>query len=190
MKNYLFMPQVLSWLARPEFFNKAVAMILRIAAGIVVLLTLVTLFKTGKTTVDLPPAMMLGGILFQIAYIVAIYAVVHTILIRAHEVQNLPASPYPSCAVLSVLSRLSGEVYAAFVALTALGGGLFVWFTGRGLEKIWSPLPKYFPKLGDASFLGGLELMVGGIFCALGGLLAGYFVAEMLGLLARGRRSG
>src|SRR6266849_3373784 len=102
MKDYLFIPHLLNLIARPRFFNRAVAISVRAAAAVIVLVGLVPFFQASK-------------IIF-----------------------NLPASEFNTITLLSVLLQLIGEAYAAFVSLIAIGGGIFIWFTAKGIDKLLS----------------------------------------------------
>jgi hypothetical protein len=185
MKNYLFMSPLLNLIARHQFFNRAIAISLRAAAVLIVLVSLVSLFQASKIIFNLPATGILGGILFQLFYIAAIYAVAHAFIIRADDIKNLPGSEFNTITLLSVLLQLIGEAYAAFVSLIAVGGGFFIWFTAKGMDKLLSPVPKFLPNFGDASFLGGIQFMIGGIFVAIVALVLSYFLSEVMVLLAR-----
>src|SRR3954466_10841862 len=125
MKDYLFVPHLLNLIARPRFFNRALAISLRAAAALILLVSLVSFFHASKIIFNLPAAGILGGILFQLFYIVAVYTVVHIFIIRADDIDNLPGSEFNTITLLSILLQLIGEAYAAFVSLIALGGGIF-----------------------------------------------------------------
>ncbi len=185
MKDYLFIPHLLNLIARPRFFNRAVAISVRAAAAVIVLVGLVPFFQASKIIFNLPASGILGGILFQLFYIVAIYSVVHAFIIRADDIENLPGSEFNTITLMSVLLQLIGEAYAAFVSLIAVGGGIFIWFTAKGIDKLLSPVPKFLPNFGDASFMGGIQFMIGGIFVAIVVLVLFYFLSELMILLVR-----
>lgn len=184
MEKYLFMGRVLEWLARPGFLNKLVAMTLRVLAALIVLLSLVAFFKAGKVIFDLPAQGIPGGILFQIFFIVAIYSVVHVFLIRARDIEALRTEHYVMLPLAAVLLRVTGEAFAAFVSLVAVGGGIYVWFTGKSVATILNPMPFFFPSFGDTSFMGGIEFMVGGVFIAQVALVALYAASELMALIS------
>lgn len=183
MENYWFMRKLLGWLAVPFNFNRMVAIALRVFATLLVPMSLVTFFKVGKSLFDLPANAVLGGILFQMFYAVAIYAVVHTLFIRARDIDDLPAGDYSMFPLAAVLIKGCSEAMAAFVAFVAAGGGIYVWFTGKGIASVLTPPPKFLPVYGDTSFMGGIEFMVGGLFSAIAIVAGGYLVASLLNLL-------
>lgn len=185
MNRYLFMNQLLPLLGKPGFLNKLVAVMLRVAAAVVILVSLAFIFTAGKVTFSLPAQTIMGGILFQIFYIVAIYSVVHAILIRAKEIEQLQQNEYLILPMSVLLLKLVGEVYAFFVALTAIGGGMFVWFTNKGVATILSPMPWFFPAPSDPNFTGGLTIMLAGVLLATAVLIGFYMLSELLLALVR-----
>lgn len=180
MKHYYFMQVVLDWLARPRHVNRLFAITLRAVAVLVVPFSLVDFFKAGKVIFNLPASGILGGILFQLFFITAIYAVVHGLFIRARNVDALPGGDYNMFPLASIVTRAAGEMFAVFVALVTIGGGIFVWFTGRNVNTILSPLPGFLPVFGDTTFMGGIQFMVGGVLSAILTLGLAYLAAELL----------
>ncbi len=185
MKNYFFMTQLLNLLAHHRFFNRSIALSLRVAAGFIVFMGLVSFFQVSRIIFALPASGIFGGILFQFAFIGAIYAVVHVFIIRADDIESLPGSEFNTITLMAVLLQLAGEAYAAFASLVAVGGGLFIWFSARGVDKIFSQAAKFLPNFGNTGFIGGVEFMLGGIFVATIVLVLSYFSSELMILLAR-----
>lgn len=184
MEKYFFMRPLLAWLARPRNFNKVVAFTLRALAVLIVPFSLVTFFKAGKVIFDLPASGILGGIFFQAFFMVAIYCVVHALFMRSHDIDALPGANYNMFPLAALMSRTAGETLAAFIGLVAVGGGIFVWFTGKGVSTILSPPPKFMPLFGDTTFMGGIEFMVGGVLSAILILVVSAVLAEAFRLLA------
>ena len=188
MDKYFFMRRMLELLHQPGFLNRLAAITLRAIAGFVVLLSLVTLFKVGKVIFGLPPSGILGGVLFLVCYILAVYAVVHTLIIRAREAAKIIGSEFSMFPLVAVLLKTFGEVFAAFMSLVAVGGGMYVWFTGKSVATILDPLQKLTPVFGDATFLGGMQFIVGGVLSALVVLILSYALSEMVSLLSEAKR--
>lgn len=184
MENYFFMRPVLGWLAQPRRFNQLMAFTLRVLAALIVPFSLVTFFKAGKVIFDLPASGILGGIFFQMLFVAAIYCVVHGLLIRARDIDALPGGDYNMFPLAGILVRTAGEAFAAFIGLVAVGGGIFVWFTGKGVSAILNPPPKFLPLFGDTTFMGGIEFMVGGVLSAILTLVVASLVADGLRLLS------
>ena len=180
MKNFYFMQVTLSWLAEPRHFNRLFAITLRAVGVLVVPASLVAFFKAGKVIFNLPASGILGGILFQLFFIAAIYGVVHGLFIRARDIDALPGGDYNMFPLAAVVTRAAGEAFAVFVALVTIGGGIFVWFTGRGVNTILTPLPGFLPVFGDTTFMGGIQFMVGGVLSAILVLGLAYLAAEAL----------
>jgi len=190
--RYFFMAPLLNRLGQPEFFCRLMAVTLRVAAALIVLLSLTVVFKVGKITFELTHNRVLGGILFELFFIVAVYAAVHAIVIRARDIEQVKGLESYSISVLMLLLRLTGEAYFAFVALLSIGGGVFVWFTNQSLANVLGPLVRaLFPGVADDStFMGGIELMASGTLIGLGVLIVCYAASQALALLVRPVRNG
>lgn len=184
IKIQFFMQVALDWLAVPRHFNRLFAVTLRTVAVLVVPASLVAFFKAGKVIFNLPASGILGGILFQLFFAVAVYGVVHGLFIRARGVDRLPGGDYNIFPLAALIARAAGEAFAVFVGLVAIGGGMFVWFTGKGVSTILSPIPGFLPVFGDATFMGGIQFMVGGVLSAILVLGLAYLVAELLQWIA------
>jgi len=143
----------------------------------------VSFFKAGKVIFDLPTSGILGGILFQLFFIVAIYCVVHGLFIRARQIDTLSGGDYNMFALAAIVVRAAGEVFAGFVGLVAVGGGIFIWFTGKGIGTILNPTPYFLPVFGDTTFLGGIQFIAGGVLSAIAAIGLAYLLAEGLILI-------
>lgn len=183
MENYYFMRTVLDWLREPRHFNRMMAVTLRVVATLVVPLSLVAFFKAGKVIFDLPTSGILGGILFQMFFIVAVYCVVHGLFIRARQIDALSGGDYNMFPLAALIVRAGGEAFAGFVGLVAVGGGIFIWFTGKGIETILNPTPYFLPVFGDTTFLGGIQFIAGGVLSAIAVIGLAYLLAEGLVLV-------
>ena len=190
--RYFFMVPLLERLAQPSFFCRAVAMILRVTAALVALLSLTIFFKVGKLTFELPANRVLGGFMFEVFFVLAVYAAVHVFVIRARDIETLKPNDSYAIAVSALLLKMAGEAYCAFVSLLAVGGGLFVWFTNQELGNILGPVVRaLFPGASDDStFMGGIQLMATGVLIGVGALVVAYAASQALGLLARPTRNG
>ncbi|MHB8454852.1 MAG: hypothetical protein ACYDDO_09180 [Acidiferrobacterales bacterium] len=180
MDRYFFMRRMLELLNQPGFLNKLVAITLRAVGGLIVLLSLVAFFNAGKTIFNLPASGILGGILFLFCYILAIYGVVHTLIIRARNIDEIIVTEFTTFPLVALLLKTFGEVFAAFATLVAIGGGLYVWFTGKSVETILDTIHKFLPSFSDTSFMGGIQFIVGGVLSAMGVLLLCYMLAEVV----------
>lgn len=190
IERYLFMRPVLTLLEQDQFLRRAVATTLKVGAALIILLSLTLFFSAGRLLFDLPPSGILGAVLFEVFFVLAVYAAVHVLLIRARHIEQLVTSDYVALRMAPLVLRGLAEAYAGFVSLVAVGTGLFVWFTNLSVEKVLYPVVRaLFPSVReDASFMGGIEFMLSGILVAIGVLLIAYVVAEAISLLTRSTR--
>jgi hypothetical protein len=179
--SFLFMRLVIQALSRGSVFRRATAISLYVSAvaiGIFGLLTWIQVWEWVKEPLEnAPPISLLGVIVFQLLLAVGIYAVVHTIFIRARNVLELPEGEFTIIPIASLLTKLTGEVVAISLAVSAVGGGILIWFLGPQAQRElpFGVLP--FLDLG-ASFVGGLASMVLGLLLAYGLLVFSYWISE------------
>lgn len=185
MSKYLFMKPFLRLLETGKFFSKMVAVMLRVLAALIVLGSLASIFKAGKFMFDLPPNGIMGGIMYVLFFMLAIYAVAHTLIIRASDIEAQRDKKHFILPIASILTRLAGEAYATYVAMTAVGGGIFVWFTGQSIGKIMDPIPFLFPTTQKPNFMGGIELILIGVLLAAGAIIVSYVISELITALHR-----
>lgn len=192
IKRYLFMVPLLERLAQPAFFCRIVAWTLRVTAALVALLSLTIFFQVGKLTFELPANRVLGGFMFEVFFVLAVYAAVHVFVIRARDIELLKASESYAISATALLLKLAGEAYCAFVSLLAVGGGLFVWFTNQELGKILGPVVRaLFPGTSDDNtFMGGIQLMASGVLIGMAALVLAYAASQTLSLLVRPTKNG
>jgi hypothetical protein len=188
MGKHFFMKPVLNWLAVPGNFNRVMAITLRSVAVLVVPLGLVTFFKAGKVTFELPASEMLGGIFFEMAYVVAIYCVVHGLYIRANDIDHLKSDRFNMFSLAAIIIRSVGETGAAYLACVSLGGGVYVWFTAKSIRTLLDPLPTLLPVFGGTNFIGGIQFMMAGMLSAVALLSAAYLLADAMKLLTNASR--
>lgn len=179
MDKYFFMKPVLQFISEGKFFRKLVAVALRVLAIVIAFASLVGWIVKWQFVFSLPVTGIIGGIIFQLLMVVAVYMVVHVMLIRAHYIERLPESDYTVIPILSLCLKLIGEMYASFLAVTAVAGGLYIWMTGRDAGKdllgMVSPLV---PAFHDLSFIGGVKYILTGATMGFVTLLVTYFLSE------------
>ncbi len=190
MERYLFVRPLLKRLGESRFLFRMVAVTLKVVAALIVLLSLTTFFKAGKLTFELPTNRILGGVLFELLFVIAVYVVVHVLLIRARDIENLEPSGYHALPLAPVLFRTLGEAYAGFVISIGVGGGLFVWFTDLSLNSVLSPaIRDVMPTISASTFLGGIMFMLNGILAGIAALVAAYIAADAAAQLMRAGRT-
>ncbi len=187
MEKYLFMKKVLEKIAQAQFFRKAVVVALQILAVVIAIAALVawiTMWKTVSGSGYSAEA-ILGIIIFQLLFIIAVYMVVHILLIRAGNINELPDSDYTVIPIVSITFKFFGEIYASFVTVISIGGGILTWFIGSGAIYMIKRSAPLVPSYGNGDgFWGGLVFMAGGLFSAFVGLLLCYFLSEVVIVLA------
>jgi hypothetical protein len=186
MDKVLFVGWVLRRLDDGEFFRKLFAAILAglaVAGGIYALVA----FLIGwKEIFALSGEAMAGGILYQATFVVASYAAIHTLLLRARALNDTVLVGNPILTVAAAYCRVSGEVWAFMVIPLGLGGGVLNWFAGQRAQAIYKPAAGMVRFLNGvpASFSAGGLLIVKGLAYGLAGFLLAYVVAELLTLAA------
>ncbi len=185
--RYFFMAPLLERLSQPAFLARLVAIILRVTATLIALLSLTIFFKVGKLTFELPTNRVLGGIFFEVLFVMAVYAAVHVLVIRARDIETLKSNDTFAISILAVLVKMAGEAYGGFMLFMSLGGGLFVWFTNQHIGNILGPVVRsLFPGANDdPSFMGGIQLMATGVLISVAALVLAYATAQALSLLVR-----
>jgi hypothetical protein len=182
MNKLLFVGPLLALLSRGGFFVRALAMALRVLAALIVLFSLTTFFHAGRLLFELPVHAILGGVFFEIFLVLAVYASVHVLLIRSRHIESLGDGDHAALRAAPLLFRLAGELYTAFVGLMAIGGGIFVWFTGMSQNKILNSfLRTLFPTVRDnPTFMSGMEFMLSGLLMSVAVLVVTYLFADLV----------
>jgi hypothetical protein len=184
-EEYLFMKPLLRRLGDADFMYRAVPIVLRGCAALTILASLAVFFSAGKMIFELPTiSAIFGGIMFQLLYIFGVYAVAHVLVIRARSISQLPRQANFMLPMSAILLKMLGEAYASFVALVAIGSGIFIWFTGMKAGAILGPLARFFPTIQDASFIGGIEIILSGMLIAVASIIASYILSELISTLA------
>jgi hypothetical protein len=184
--RYFFMRALLDRLTQPVFFGRIIAVALRVVAALIGLFSLTVFFKVGKLTFELPAEHAVGGVLFEVFFVLAVVAAIQVLLLRANNIEEPKGGDTYAIATISLLLKLVGEMYCAFVALVAIGGGLFVWFTNQGLERVLGPVKAIVSEFGgDPTFMGGIQFMAAGVFTGLAVLVVTYAAAQAMSLLVK-----
>ena len=185
MKKYLFMRPALQLISQGKLFSRVFAIILRVLAILIAIAGLVGFVSGWRLASKLPAVGILGLIVFQLLFVVAIYMVVHTLFIRASEIAQLPEAEFTIIPIVSIFLRLIGEVYACFVSVIAVAGGIFIWFAGRNAWYLLKDIAPFIPfsGLGGTSFIGGIIFMVSGVLIAFFTLVFFYLLSELIVVL-------
>lgn len=179
MDKYFFMKPVLHFISEGKFFRKTVAIALRVLAIAITFAGLVGWIVNWKFVFSLPVAGIIGGIIFQLLMVIAVYMVVHVMYIRSINIERLPEAEYTVIPIVSLCFKLVGEMYASFLAVTAVAGGLYIWLTGRDAGKdLLGVAATFAPAFRDLTFLGGVRYILSGATMAFITLLFSYFLSE------------
>ncbi len=179
------MKPVIQALSRGSVFRGVTAIslyVLAVVIGILGLVEWIRVWRVGIKIEDVPPISFLGLVVFQVLDAAVAYAVVHTILIRARNVLELPEGEFTIIPISSLLTRLTGEIIAVYIVVVAVGGGILIWFFGERMADVvpsTAPLVALLERLEVVPlFIGGLLLMVLGLLLAYGSLAFFYWMAE------------
>ena len=184
MEKLFFMETVIEKISQGQFFRKAFAVALQILAVVIVTAALVAWITIWKSISGYSAEAILGVIIFQFLFVIAVYMVVHLLLIRAGNINALPDSEYTVIPIVSITFKLFGEAYASFVSVISVAGGILTWFIGSSAFYMVKKSAPLIPNYGSGEgFWGGLVFMAGGLFSAFVGLVLFYFLAEAVVVL-------
>ena len=190
MDRYLFMESVLQMIAQGSFFRKAFAVVLRAVAVIVSIAGLVMWMSVWRFAARAPFVMLLGIVFFQLLFVVALYMVAHTLFIRARDIAQLLDEEFYAIPIVAIALKLVGEVYASFVAVMSVAGGILIWLMRGYAYSLVKMAAPFVPRFGNGEgFVGGLLFMGGGLFAAFVVLVLTYFLAEAVVVLAESARN-
>jgi hypothetical protein len=143
-----------------------------------------------RVAAQAPFVALLCIVIFQLLFVVALYMVAHTLFIRATDIAALPDEDFYVIPIAAIALKLVGELYASFVAVMSVAGGILMWpMRGYAYSLVKMAIP-FVPRLGNAEgFMGGLLFMAGGLFAAFVVLVLSYFLAEAVLVLAESARN-
>jgi len=185
MEKYLFMKPVLDSLADGPLFRKRFALCVRIGAAVAAMTGLVGFVNAWNFTAQLEAARIPGGILYMLFLAAAAYMAVHTMLIRAKDIDALPHTGFTLIPLGAVVALMLGEAYAAVCVALATGGGILVWFTGDWAYSILQRAAFFLPPFGGGTFMDGILLILRGALRALVALALGHLVSELFIVVER-----
>ncbi len=182
MEKYLMAPLLIHKLGQEDNFRNYFSRFLKVLAVICAVAALIVFFLGWKELFAMSSEGMIGGIIYQLAFALASYLVVHCTLLRAAQAkQAVPGRP-AALTVAAVVLKLSAEAWGFASILLGSGAGIYVWFAGREARYLLEKVAAFFPFLraGDASFTGGAALIFQGLVYGVLALLLGYLLAELL----------
>ncbi len=185
MDKYLFMRPVLDALAQGPFFRKNFALCVRIGAAVAAMAGLVGFVTAWNFTAHLEAARIPGGILYMLFLAAGVYMAVHTLLIRAKDIDALPHTAFTLIPIGAVASLMVGEAYAAVCAALSVGGGILVWFNGAYAYTLLEHVAFFLPTFSGDSFMAGILLILRGALRAVVVLALGHLVSELFIVVER-----
>jgi hypothetical protein len=178
---------VLGALAEGSVIRKAIAVIMRLAAVLILLGGLLALIQILKVSFQLQSAAAtIGGLFVAVLVAAAAFAIAQIYLYRAQSVHELEDSPFTIIPILSIMFRTAGEAYAVGALALGVGGCVFTWLSGMNPAMLLSAMGEMMPpipglnELGGQSFVSGLVFLVTMIIAAFGALVAFYALAELV----------
>ncbi len=194
MEKYLFVKQLSGLIEKEDFVKRVFSVYLKSIAIFTILAGLVGFVVSWKDVLKLSTTGLIGGIIFQTLFIIAVYSVVHSLLLGAENIkENKEADPiftHTGCEILKSFSL----AYGLFASIMAIGGGIFIWFAGAGVRNtnsLFRVLNHYYPftNLQGEVFIQGLSFMIRGIAYAFLISLGLYILSEVLTAVVRLHRS-
>jgi len=184
MDRYLFVPRVLRLIADGSTFRVGVALVLRTAAVGVALAALVSWIGLWALARYFEAAAVLGLVVFQALFVVATYAIVHTIFIRAGEINRQPEGEFVILPIVASCCRLLGECLAWFFLALGVGGALLILLAGPYAQMATRQIPFSSLMSPGVGALGAVFYLAFGLVAAFAAVLFFYLVAESTSLLS------
>jgi hypothetical protein len=184
MQRYLFVPRVLGMVENGDTFRVGVSLVLRVAAAGIGLVALISWIGLWALVRFLEPAAILGLVVFQALFIVATYAILHTIVIRAADIRSRNEGEFVILPIVAACCRLTGECLAWFFCGLGVGGALLILLAGPAAQMATSQIPFSSIMSPGAGAIGAAVYLVVAIVAAFASLLFFYLIAESSSLLA------
>lgn len=192
MKEYFFMQSVLKFVGEGTLFSRVFASALRIFAILLCIGSLIGWIQVWKMVFQMNGAVILGGFIFQAVFVIGVYMVVHTVWIRAADIEAIGKSDFMVIPIVSIFLRMLGEVYACISVAVGVGGSILLLFgaygglayrathaiPGMGWQD--SLLSGLFGSDSTSSFISALLLAVSGAIGAVFWLVLFYLASELV----------
>lgn len=187
MEPLMIIPKMLDRLGDEESFRVFFTRVLQALAAAVAVGAAFAFIVGWKKVFELDGEEVVGGSVYQLLFLLAAYAIVHILLVRAQTMRSAAAAAPAPVAVSAAVLKAAGEIAGIACAALGTGGGILVWFAGRGADDLFEQTAFLLPFLeaAPASFLAGATLIAKGVLYGLAALLAGYLLAALLGLVRR-----
>ncbi|MCD6579347.1 hypothetical protein J7L48_07705 [bacterium] len=163
MEKIMFIKVVLDNLSKEDFFKKTAALFIRILTALLLINALVSWIKLWKVVFDLSASALIGGIVFQLLFIIGMYMITHIMIIRTENILKLKTEKYYLFPLGATIIKMIGEIWASFLVFMGISGGILIWFAGNQSGRVIRNVPmiNLLGKVGlKGDFLGGLTFMV------------------------------
>jgi hypothetical protein len=165
--KYLFMEPLLKAISSGAFFRRVVSIALRIVAVLFGYGALVGAIGIVRTAAQQGAGAILGALLADVFLIVGAYMIIHTLIIRARDIANLPESEFTVVPILAILIRAGGEVLCWAVSLIGVASAILLLMLGRSARR-------------SMDILEGVGAVVVSLGVALFVLISSYMLAELV----------
>lgn len=169
-----FMRKVIEVISQGKFFKVVCSAALSVSAYLTALLGLIAWCGLWLTLEHLQGFAVLALIVHQGVYVVVIYMQVHTALIRAADIRELPEGNFTVIPIISVFFKLFGEQTMILCVYFGLISGLLSSaMMGRGLPFIANMLGMGYGTTGLIAFFYGILMLV--VFVIIGFMMLVFF---------------
>lgn len=183
MDKLLLAPAFLHLVREGRFFRPVFLWILRVQAALAALGGILLSIELWKQASGLSTGTIFGLLVLQLSLAVSVYLASHLSWIRASDLAALEGGEPEAVAVLRLLLKLGGELYAALLAPLSLGGALLIWISaGEGGDALRTVFGGLLPAAPGDAFQSGLTLLASGLALAAAGLLGAYGLSELIRL--------
>ena len=169
--KYLFMGPLLRAISSGGFFRRVISTALWVVAVFFGIGALVAVVAVVGIAAGEGVGAILGALVADAFLVVGAYMIIHTLIIRARDIANLPESEFTVVPILAVLIRAGGEVLCWAISISGVASGLLVLFSRR--------LSREFLGSSGAGAAGALVVMLVALGVALFILVFSHMLAEL-----------
>lgn len=182
--RYLFAESLIRYIEHGSLFSRVCSFLLRFCGFSVGLVAFIVWFRFWGDVVQLRNYSLVGGVLFQIVFLIGGYLMVHIFWIRATSVEKAGISDFTVIPICSILLKMYGELTACLIVGSGLGLGIMSLFgvTGESLANM-PLLTQYYSLIyasSDNNVLGALAIICAGIAVGFFWLVVCYLLSELL----------
>lgn len=190
MEKYLFIKYLSGLLEREDFLKRVFTIYLQAVAVFAVLSGFIGFIIGWREVMRLQTSGIIGGAIFQLLFVIAIYAGAHAFWIGAQKIKDLKDNDPLFTNIGCEMIRTFANAYASFAIIMAIAGGIFIWFAGPGIRNanpLFRILNHYYPFSGlhGETFIQGFTFMVRGVAYTFLIFLGLYVISELFGAVAR-----